>query len=201
MKTEGLIGGSLSFGGWTVDTGPRVFNELDVWQHVSKALADDDVPTAAASLRRFLEHIGFVLCDALRASPEFHANAQYDLNDLLPPALSRARWLLDRAIESARTWGRLDEVAAIASARDDLKNKINAANVEQWAINKSVHYTEWNNLTAREFKEVSDAFQQLIATLFCSNCKSYVYVSPKKGPIESLRCHCGRTTLNLKKKP
>jgi len=34
MRTEHLIQGSISFGGWTVDSGPQVWNEDDAWKQI-----------------------------------------------------------------------------------------------------------------------------------------------------------------------
>jgi len=66
MKTEGLIKKGQLFGGWNVDRGPRIWDDTDVWAEIGSALDKDDVPRAAAVLRRYLEYLTTVLADNLR---------------------------------------------------------------------------------------------------------------------------------------
>ena len=67
-------------------------------------------------------------------------------------------------------------------------------------VNKAVHFNEWADFTKTEFREVVGAFKSLLAELRCSSCGSWLYVTPRKGDTESLRCRCGSVTLNLKPK-
>ena len=69
MRTEGLIKKGQFFGGWNVDVGPRIWDDTDIWTEIDAALAKNDVPRAAALLRRYLEYIATVLADNLRACP------------------------------------------------------------------------------------------------------------------------------------
>ncbi|EQD66718.1 SMC domain protein, partial [mine drainage metagenome] len=66
MKTERLIGRSQSFGGWTVDAGPLVWDDHDVWTEIQNELDRDDVAKAAWLLRRYLEYSATILADNLR---------------------------------------------------------------------------------------------------------------------------------------
>ena len=84
MKTEQLIARSQSFGGWTVDAGPRVWDDDDIWVEIQNELDKNDVAKAAALLRRYLEYTATILADKLRARVEFSGDARYDLSDLLP---------------------------------------------------------------------------------------------------------------------
>jgi hypothetical protein len=43
MRTENLIQGNISFGGWTVESGPQVWTEDDVWKQIDDKLAKSDV--------------------------------------------------------------------------------------------------------------------------------------------------------------
>ena len=74
----------------------------------------------------------------------------------------------------------------------------NAYDGEAWAVNKAVHFNEWANFTKAEFQKVVGAFKSLLAELRCSSCESWLYVTPRKGKPESLRCQCGSLTLNLR---
>ena len=73
---------------------------------------------------------------------------------------------------------------------------------EQWIINKAIHYNEWANFTKKEFRDVVEVFKTLLLQFRCTkpDCESWLYVTPRKGGSESLRCHCTKTNLNLKPK-
>ena len=91
---------------------------------------------------------------------------------------------------------------ALAAQRAQAKQLIANARVDEWAINKSVHYNEWINLQKHEFQGVVDAFHDLLLNLRCENenCQSYLYCLPRKGNLEEMRCNCGTTSINLKAK-
>jgi hypothetical protein len=200
MKTENLIHGSQSFGGWTVDLGPRVWDDHDIWSEIHNELAKDNVPQAAWLLRRYLEYTAVILADNLRARIEFRGDGQYDLGDLMPNVLRQWRVLLEDGEKSVSKWKLEEEKTILAGMRAMMKELIAKTNTEQWAINPSVHFNEWANLRAHEFQEVVDAFRTLLEHLRCENpvCRSYLYISPRKGPPEELRCNCGKTAINLK---
>lgn len=200
MKTEGLIVRSQSFGGWTVDAGPRVWDDHDIWTEIQSELDKDDVAKAAWLLRRYLEYTATILADNLRARIEFRGDGHYDLGDLMPHVLKEWRKRLEDGEKSATHWKQDDEKAAVAAKRAKAKDLIAKTNAEQWAINPSVHFNEWANLQRDEFREVVGAFKELLENLRCENesCKSYLYVLPRKGKAEEMRCNCGSTNINLK---
>ena len=70
-------------------------------------------------------------------------------------------------------------------------------NVEQWAVNKAVHYNEWANFGQKDFEPVVTAYQELLECFSCPSCKSWLYAAPRLNP-ESLRCPCNAVCLNLK---
>lgn len=199
MKTEGLIQKGQLFGGWNIDTGPRIWDDTDIWTEIQQALDKSDVPLAAVLLRRYLEYISAVLADNLRAKVEYRGDASYDLGDLLQPTLNRWKELLKKGIKSAEHWGHNEAKAALEVKVSEAEILIQKSSVEQWAINKSVHFNEWENFTVAEFKEVSDAFMLLLDHICCQNekCVSYPYVTPSKGSSEQLRCNCGTINVNL----
>lgn len=200
MKTENVISSSQSFGGWTVECGPRVWDDRDVWIEIQGELTKNNVAQAAWILRHYLEYTAVILADNLRARIEFRGDGHYDLVDLMPHVLKQWRKLLEDAENSAIKWKLVDDMAAIATMRATAKNLITKTNTEQWAINPSVHFNEWANLQVHEFQEVVNAFKTLLDHLRCKNqaCMSYIYVSPHKGKPEELRCNCGKTAINLK---
>lgn len=202
MNTEGLIRGGQFFGGWSVETGPRIWDDTDIWTEVGAALDKDDVPRAASLLRRYLEYISAVLADNLRAQVEYRGDANYDLGDLLEPVLKRWRDRLDKGIKSAAHWDHDEDKVGLEAKLDEAKSLIQKTNAERWAINKSVHFNEWVNFTKDDFKEVADAFKALLDHIRCSNlkCGGYPYLMPRKGSPEQLLCSCGTININLKTK-
>jgi hypothetical protein len=202
MKSAGLVTGktSLAFHSWTIDTGPLVESNVEVWEEIAAALNKNKVGVASGALRRHLEYVSRHLADQLGAPVIFKADGGYELNDLLPPVLSRFRTLCGKAADAAQSWGN-------DKGKDDatnLKAKLSASNaassVEQWAINKAVHYNEWENFGKRDFEPVARAFQDLLTSFKCEACDSWLYVSPRHKPT-SLRCACIAVNLNLESKP
>lgn len=200
MRIEGLIQDSISFGGWTVESGPQVWNEGNVWKQIEDKLAKLDIQGAAATLRHYLEFISTILADNLHAKVEYHANGLYDLGDLWPAVIRAWKSRLQEAKDSAESWG--TSATAIEAMQADAKKKIAETQSEQWMINKAVHYNGWGTLQPKEFAKVANAFQTLLKSMQCKNapCSEFLYVSPPKGERETLRCGCGQTSFNLRKK-
>jgi len=202
MKTEQLITGksSVQFRKWTVDDGPVVWDSKEIWKEISDELDKNDVSGAAGTLRRYLEYISNHLSDRLRASIEYHGDAQYELGDLLPGVVMRWKKLLARAQESAQSWGRKEEVPQLSKRQEEFGALVAKSQIEQWAINKAIHYNEWANLSKQEFLPVVVAFRTLLDSLRCPACGGFFYLTPPKGNAEAIRCDCGSVNINLKKK-
>ena len=202
LKTEKLIEKSQLFGGWSVDFGPRIWDDHDIWEEIQAQLDKNNVPHAAWLLRRYLEYIATLLADNLRAKVEYRGDGGYDLGGLLPPALSQWQSRLAKGIKAAEHWGKDTEKASLTKKRDNSKTLIAATYVEQWAINPSVHFNEWENFGSDEFGKVVAAYKSLIDDMRCSNpsCGSLPYLSPPRGKSEQLRCNCQAININLKDK-
>ena len=200
MRTENLVQSSLRFSGWNVDVGPQVWDDRDVWEEIEVVLQKGNVNTASSTLRRYLEYVMTVLAHNLRASVEFHGDGQYDLGDLLPPVLTRLKSLMSTAKGATKSWG--VEMGPIEAFEKVTSGKIAKTHAEQWMINKALHYNSWANLQPSEFRTVVDAYKDLLATIQCVNveCLEFLYVAPRKGEKESLRCGCGTINFVLKSK-
>jgi RecF/RecN/SMC N terminal domain len=202
MKSAGLVTGktSVSFHSWTIDTGPLVESNAEIWQEIGKALSKGKVEAAAPALRRHLEFVSRHLADQLGASPQFRADGNYELGELLPSVLRRAKDLYGKAAAAAQSWGNTAARDAAASRKEALSASNGAVNVEQWAVNKAVHYNEWANFGRKDFEPVVAAFKELIGHFQCGSCQSFLYLSPRGNP-DSLRCGCNSVNLNLGAKP
>jgi recombinational DNA repair ATPase RecF len=202
MKSAGLVNAktSLVFYGWSIDTGPLVESNDDVWQEIAAQLTKGKIPEAAAALRHHLEYVSRVLADQLNAKVPFRADGNHELGELLPNALSALKGLYGSAADAAQSWGDTASRDAIAARRAALSEASGTQQVEQWAVNKAVHYNEWANFGRRDFEPVVTAFRELLDCFRCPKCGAWLHTTPRTQP-ETLRCACNGTTYNLKRKP
>ena len=202
LRSAGLVTAktSLAFHSWTIDTGPLVESNLEIWDEINSSLGKGKVEAAAAALRHHLEYVSRLLADQLGAAPQFRADGNYELGDLLPSVLARMKDLYGKAAVAAQSWGKNDDKEAIARRKAVLSTAAGASNVEQWAVNKAVHYNEWANFGKKDFQPVVAAFKALLACFRCDACKSWMHITPRAMP-KSLRCGCNAINFNLKPKP
>jgi predicted RNA-binding Zn-ribbon protein involved in translation (DUF1610 family) len=202
MKTEGLIGAKngVQFRTWSVDAGPAQWLDRDVWTEIDEHLQKNDVRAAAALLRNYLEYAATELCHRLRAPVEFRSDGQYQLGELLPAAVARLRKLYKSGKEIANEWNQKETVATLAARETDFGKLAQTSQVEQWQVNAAIHFNTWDNLTKEDFTPVVTAYRELLAGFTCPDCHEILRVSPDRGASESLRCECGKTNINLRKK-
>ena len=202
MKSAGLVTAKTSrtFHSWTIDSGPLVESGKDIWGLIDEALAKGRVEAAAAALRHHLEYASRHLADELGASPQFRSDGDYQLGELLPSVLVRAKRVHQKAAKAAKSWADTAAEELVANRIAALAGAAKDSNVEQWAVNKAVHYNVWANFGKKDFEPVVASFKTLLDTLRCGACDSWLYVTPKRGPAETLRCACNAVSLNLKSK-
>lgn len=199
MKTAGLIqpGGSAHFRKWTVDLGPTEWDDKDVWDEIEADVASGKVQAAAGTLRHYLEYFAREICHRLRAKVEFHGDAQHSLGDLLLPALAAVGDAFKQGKKAANSWGNQPVVEAIAAQEAIFAEARKATNVDEWQLNKAVHYNEWASLHKADFEPVVAAFKQLVSVLKCQTCSEVFYITPAFGNKEAFRCRCGIVNVSL----
>ena len=198
MHTDGLIKNSRTFIGWTVDTGPKVWQHLDVWDEIEESLQKDGVENAAATLRRYLEYISNILADSLQAEVRFKGDGRYDLSDLMPATIKRWRKKISDAIQAAKSWNDRQEENRLCELLERIKEAEKHKELEQWVINPLVHYNDWANLQVDDFRPIVKAFSDILATMRCETCGGYVELQPRNSTAETIRCGCGKFFVNLK---
>lgn len=204
MKTVGLItrSSSIHFKTWTVTDGPKEWSEKDTFDEIAKSLTSNDVPPAAATLRRFLEYLSAEVCGRLHAMVVYQGDAQHSLGDLMPSAIARLRSLYSKAKESANSWNRREQRDEISTRAGVLSGAVAKSQAEQWQTNAAVHFNTWAELQPADFAPVAKAFEELIESFRCSECQSLLYVVVDgKHREQDLRCQCGKVTYNLVVKP
>jgi len=201
MRSQGLIKNSVSFFGWSVEQGPQIWDDLNVWEDIEQKLSNNDVNTGAFILRRYLEYAGHAFCDGLRAPVGFKGDGNYSLNDLFPPAIKRIKDMIKQSKSAASSWGKEDRVAELADIQNTLLECSQATNVEFWAVNPVVHYNEWANLDAAEFGKVVTAYRSLFHLISCSNCGGFLHLTYDASfSKDSMKCSCGTLQFDLIKK-
>lgn len=202
LRTEKVVTSSntVQFYGWNLETGPRVLYEGDLWDQIEASLEKNDVASASHRLRRGSEEYFQSVCDALRARVRFSLGARLELGDFAPAAMARFRELLKLSKKAANSWNADEKLAAMEEVESTAKQVFARTNVEQWAINDTVHYNAWENLSAAEFKPVVEAFQDLFDLFRCTTCGTMLRVETAGQTESTVRCDCGAVSWNLTEK-
>lgn len=203
IRSEGLIAAkaAVAFHHWTVETGPVLDEVAEIWDQIDADLAKNEVPTAAARLRRHLEYVAADLADELGAKVKFRADGGYDMGELLSSVIARQGELLKQAAKAAKSWGDDEEAKKVDEFQKARTSILTAKGGEEWVVNKAIHYNEWANLSRNDFMPVVSAFRDVLQQFRCSKpkCDSWLSVTPRNEPVD-LRCSCGTVRFNLKEK-
>lgn len=203
LKNGGVVSTSniIHFYDWDIDQGPHVNFRPDMWSKINDALEKNDISEAAAKLRHGSEDFFRSVCSALEVPVVFREDYRWELGELQLPAMERYRDFLKRAIKSAASWEKQETVEKyreIDSVRSSIYGRTYA---EQWSVNESLHYNNWENFSTEDFRPVVDAFHDLFDLYFCQNCGGILRLEKVNNKITSLRCSCGAIDLNLTIKP
>jgi hypothetical protein len=204
MMSTGLVtrASQARFHSWTVDHGPVYEPPIEVWDAIATDLEKDDVPAAAARLRRALESTLSDLAGNLRGLVAYRPEGNYDFGDLLSAVMgAHSKWF-GVAAKAANSWNDSQAKQVIAELKAARGAAVIAQAEESWAINKAVHYNEWASFSKADFEPVVDAWQQFLNLFSCSNvnCEGRIYLVVSSGKEEALRCRCGKYNLNLRSK-
>lgn len=199
LISEGVVSRkqTVEFYNWNIDTGPGVSSAADMWQRIDEDLQRNDVPAAAARLRRGSEEFFGMACGLLLAPVPYKLDGRWDLGDFLPAAMGRFRTLLRQAKKAAQSWGDNVRFGMLQEFDSTVGPIYTRSNAEQWAVNPNVHYTNWANFSANDFHPVVAAFQDLCALFLCGACGGMLRVAMAGTAPASVRCNCGAVDWNL----
>lgn len=202
MRTEGLTVGKaeVHFRGWDVHQGPTQWDDHDAWAEIDAHLAKGDVRSAAALLRNFLEYACGELCQRLRARVEYRGDAQYQLGELLHPAIAQMKHLYAMGKKAASSYGLTALVSELATRDSAFAAVVKATNAEYWYVNPAIHFNAWENMTPGEFEPVVKAFREFLEQFECPKCNETIRVLPEREPMQSLQCGCGNVSMSLLEK-
>jgi len=203
MRAVGLVSSSAMahFTDWSVDTGP-IYRNNDFMVEAEAALACEDVPGAAAKLRRALEVHAADIAECIGGSVPYRSDASYELSAFLDAVKSRHRNLLNLADKSATSWENQEQTDLVAKLKQQRTPSVSDQDAEAWLVNKLVHNNDWANATAADFRPTLEAAKSFLKLFQCDNakCDSWIAVTGKRGSEEELSCACKRYLLNLSKK-
>ncbi len=202
LQSEGVIRSNnrVELSNWTIQDGPRINYMGDIWEPIDKDLSRNDVPSAAAKLRRGSEEYFGLVCSNLQAPVKYKFSGQNDLGDLLSGALSSYKKYLKQAKTAARSWENYEELDKLKTIEDCSKDVFGRINVERWAVNPAVHFNEWADFTPQDFKPVVDSFNSLFSLFQCDKCGTILHLVMSGGNPEAVKCNCGSVNWNLKGK-
>jgi hypothetical protein len=203
LRSAGVVNlrETLEFRNWSVDSGPEVYYVADImWERIEVALKEGNIPSAAAQLRRGSEEFFGMVCDALQVPVTFKLSGQWELGDLLLPAVEQYRELIEKAQKAAKAWGNDEGVLKlqeIDSVRSEVYKRTFA---EQWAVNPNVHYNFWANFSEQDFRPVVEAFRDLYDLFVCSKCGGMLRLATVDKKPANVRCDCEKVSWNLLEK-
>ncbi|MFZ0441503.1 MAG: AAA family ATPase [Methanobacterium sp.] len=200
LQSEGVIKARnrIEFSNWTIENGPSVNISGDIWEEIDDDLERNDIPSAAAKLRRGSEEYFTQVCAALHAPVRFNLSGQYELGDLLSGAISEYRSELKHAKDAANSWGNDEEMERLIKIDDLSKNVFKRFNMERWAVNPALHYNQWADFTPQDFKPVVDIFSKLFSIFQCDKCGTLLHLVINGPRPEAVKCNCGKVNWNLK---
>lgn len=204
LKYEGVVNSRriIEFFNWNIDTGPQTNCEVDMWSQIEADLQKNDVPSAAAKLRRGSEAFFGMVCDYLKAQVTYNLAGRWELGDFLPAAIGQYRKLIKQAKKAAQSWGDNDKFEMLNELDSTASQVFARCNAEQWAVNANVHYNAWANFSRQDFQPVVEAFQDLYGLFRCGKCGGILRVATigaNPNPV-SVRCSCGKVDWNLEEK-
>jgi energy-coupling factor transporter ATP-binding protein EcfA2 len=205
LSTSGVVArkNTVEFTRWSLETGPLVATEADepsFWKKIEEETQRNDVPAAAAKLRRGAEEFFERMCDALQAKVRYRSDGRWELGDFASAAISAYKKSLKDAKTAANSWGdsttgdRLLELESVST------QVISRSQVEQWAINENVHYSKWEEFMPEDFRPVYEAWRDLFGLYQCPRCDGMLFLSTQGQKSVAVRCKCGDRNWNLVKK-
>jgi recombinational DNA repair ATPase RecF len=203
LKTESVVNSPRvhEFYNWNIDTGPRVNDAVEMWDRIEEDLQKNEVPAAAARLRRGLEQFFAEACDSLQAEVTFKLDGRWELGHFLPAAMRRLRSLTKQAKSAANSWANADRLDMLQDFDSTIGQIYARSNAEQWSVNPNVHYCSWTNFCDKDFRPVVEAFQDLCGLFVCGNCGTLKRVVTADTAPAGLACNCGKVAWTLIEKP
>jgi len=203
LQVEGVCNstGSFEFTKWSIDDGPVVDTDADIWNKIKADLGKSDSNSAAARLRNGSERFFESVCDATWARVRYRADGRWELGDFMEAALGRYRDILKMSKSAAQSWGNKKEFEQLSELDSVRVQIVQRTNLEQWAVNSAVHYSKWHEFEPCDLKPIVEAFKDCFQLFLCTKCGAMIRVTEEKRQPTGVRCSCQHINWNLVSKP
>lgn len=200
LETTGLVKrkDSVGFLRWSIDLGPIINVESDLWSRIDNDMKNGDIPAAAHRLRRGAEEFFELACESLRGKITYRSDGRYELSDFCNGAISAYKKYLKKAKLSAQSWGQKETKDSLEELETISNQIIQRSQVEQWVINDNVHYNHWEQFHRDDFNPVVEAWRDLCGLFQCSDCGAVLRIVGEAGGQETgVQCLCTKVNWNL----
>ena len=178
---------TLHIANWDIQSGPCFLKYKDEWDKIERDLTEYDVGAASAKLRNWAEAFFRQVCHNFHVPVRFKIDRDWTLGDLINPACREFKDSLKEAKNLANDTKNHTQFASLQNV-DDRRNHIyKRLGIESWAVNVTLHYNDWPNLSPNEFRDVVDVFRDFRDILHCEKCNRLMHVSEGK---ELILCDC-----------
>jgi DNA repair exonuclease SbcCD ATPase subunit len=201
LRTQGIVKrkNMIHFENWNINDGPVYELEKDLFDLIAEDLKKDQLPVAAARLRRNVEHFFDDVCDSLGATLRYKGIHQWELGDYAPAAISAYKRYLKRAKTNAQAVGDEEKFRALDQLDKKSSEVFSKTQIEQWIVNENVHYNKWEQFSKEDFLPMVSAYKELFNLFSCSKCGSLIAFSEIIGekPRAQVSCTCGNIFWNV----
>jgi len=202
LRTDGVVTGKnmFEFRGWSVDSGPKYEDNMQVWDDIKRKVSNNQIAPAAHQLREHLEFFFEGICDSLRASVPYRTDSRYELGYFMNGAKSRFGSLLKKAKDSANSWNNQEVIDTLSEIETQYKENVVRTQLEQWIVNENVHFDKLSDSLEKDFLPIVEAFQDFERHYICSECNGKIRTNVRDTTETSVKCPCGKFNWNLEKK-
>lgn len=205
LRTAGVVSsdGAVQFTGWDIEDGPQILGSPEMeWDTILEHLHDGNTSIAAHQTRRMAEWYLREACHRLDGKVVFKANSNWNLGDFKSGVVSRYLELLRKSKQAEESWGRdTSDVAADEERMEDISQRLDKDGA---ALNPNVHWneteSEFAHCTPDELEPAIAAYRDLYEELWCGTCNSCLRLVKEGNRPAAMRCRCGDTNMNLRKK-
>lgn len=201
LKAQGIVKGDnlIHFATWNIDAGPIYELEKDLWTLLRDDLNKDEVPIAAARLRRNAEFFFENVCDCLEATVKYRSFQQWDFGEYASAAIGAYRKYLKRAKAVSNTANDKQKLEELSKLETKAEAIFARTQIDQWMVNANVHYNKWATFVREDFAPLISAYKDLFGLFSCSKCGSPITYSEIRGENAraSVNCKCGAFFWNV----
>jgi DNA repair exonuclease SbcCD ATPase subunit len=199
LRTDGVVKSRnlVEFKGWSVDTGPKIGIDGDVWEQIGKKLEVNEIASAAHQLREHTEFFYEQACDALAADVRYKSDGRWELGDYLKGAKKAYKEALKQAKKAANSWGKQEDIEKLGEIETQFSEVTQRTQSEHWGVNENVHYSKWADFTKDDFLPIAEAFQDMEGLFCCPSCNGMLALAMREHSPIGLKCLCGNISWNL----